>query len=120
MPASKRDSAAGLQNVAPLTDSPWFWMLLFAVFATIALAAVSGKYGRRQSIEERKYQARERLVRDAADDPDRRPLSREDDTLIPLWPLAVIAALVAIVSGVMLYRRFRTCRAAAAEATAAR
>jgi hypothetical protein len=93
----------------PLTDSPWFWVLAFSLMAILALAAMSGKYGRRQAVLERQYQARERVAAGetgaaAVADAERRAYAKPGDMLIPLWPLAVLMAVVAGVSGMMLYR----------------
>src|SRR5262245_13142365 len=94
----------------PLTDSPWFWVLSFSLMALLALAAMNGKYGRRQTREELKYQANQRIAAgergDAAssDASGRRPYSTAGANLIPLWPLAVIMIAVAVGAGTMLYR----------------
>ena len=50
------------EKCAPITDSPWFWVLAFSLTGLLALAAMSGKYSRRQANIERKYQARERVA----------------------------------------------------------
>ena len=103
---------------APLTDSPWFWLLLFALVGIGALAAISGKYGRRQANIERQYQARERITQgdstsgdtSATQDtvaPSRRPYSMPGETLIPLWPLAVTLGVVSLFAGVMLVRNWK-------------
>jgi hypothetical protein len=108
----------GASANAPITDSPWFWALAFSLMALLALAVVqfSGKYGRRQSIEELKYQARSRVSEqltaennpDAAeriDSPDaQRAYATPDSQLIPIWPLAVLLGLVSVVAAGMLYR----------------
>ncbi|HVT30616.1 MAG TPA: hypothetical protein VHE81_21590, partial [Lacipirellulaceae bacterium] len=46
----------------PITDSPWFWVLLFSLMAMAALAVMSHKYTRRQANIERHYQANERVT----------------------------------------------------------
>lgn len=95
---------------AALTDSPWFWVLVFSLMALGALAAISGKYGRRQSGLERKYQAGERIAAQAGSgatangDATRREFATPDETLVPLWPLAVILVAVATFAVVMLLR----------------
>jgi hypothetical protein len=93
----------------PVTDSPWFWVLMFSVTGLIALAAISGQYGKRQARLERQYQARERirsdeLGDDAVGDPARREYSSPRQTLIPIWPLAVVLGGVAALAAVMLRR----------------
>ena len=94
----------------PLTDSPWFWVLAFSLMALLALAVLNGKYGRRQSREERKYQAAERIAAgergfDASSQAaNRRPYSTPGETLIPLWPLALILLVISVVALAMLRR----------------
>jgi hypothetical protein len=55
----------------PITDSPWFWALMFSVVALVALVAISGQYGKRQARLERQYQARERIQNDELGDQGR-------------------------------------------------
>ena len=97
-----------------LTDSPWFWTLLFSLCATTAVLAMGGKYGRRQSTIERKYQARQRLQQEnvlttrpeaTSDGPSPQAFSQSNSTLIPLWPLAVITLSLSLFSGFMLARQ---------------
>jgi hypothetical protein len=96
----------------PVTDSPWFWLLVFSSMALAALLAIGGKYGQRQARMERQYQARERVatgargdeaVASTEDGAARRPYATPDVTLIPLWPLKVIFAAIAAVAAVMLF-----------------
>jgi hypothetical protein len=99
-----------------VTDSPWFWVLAFTLMALLALIVIRDKYGRRQANIERQYQARERVAEDlaAANNPagdsridkevPRRQFATPADKLIPLWPLATILILVAIIATVMLCR----------------
>jgi hypothetical protein len=86
--------------------------------ALLALAVIgfSGKYGRRQSIEELKYQARSRVAEkltaennpddaERIDSPDtQRAYATPGSQLIPIWPLAVLLGLVSVVAAGMLYR----------------
>jgi hypothetical protein len=95
---------------APITDSPWFWVLLFSLIGIGAIVAIGGQYGKRQARLERQYQARERIAEDAVGDMARREYSTADDTLIPLWPLAVALGGVAVAAGAMLVRERRRCR----------
>lgn len=90
-----------------ITDSPWFWVLLFSLMGLAALAAISGKYGQRQSRLERQYQVRERVREDALGDPERREYSSPEAPLVPLWPLAVVLVAVATGAGAMLWREYR-------------
>ncbi|MEX2306301.1 MAG: hypothetical protein WD738_01835 [Pirellulales bacterium] len=101
---------------SPITDSPWFWVLIFAGMALAALLAIGPKYGGRQARLELQYQARERIAAERAagnidaktertnDQAERRDFASPDDTLIPLWPLALILSVVVIFSAIMLIR----------------
>jgi hypothetical protein len=93
----------------PITDSPWFWVLLFSIVGLVALGGISGQYGKRQARLERQYQARERIRDDeigdaAVGDPARRDYSSPEKTLIPIWPLAVPLGGVVVVAAVILRR----------------
>jgi hypothetical protein len=103
----------------PITDSPWFWVLIFSLMGILALAAISGKYGKRQAGIERQYQARERVATagpEGAAQTAPRPYATADDTLIPLWPLVVVLGLIAISATAMLVRgRLREVRTDTAE-----
>jgi hypothetical protein len=106
----------------PITDSPWFWVLVFSLMALLALAVVdfSGKYGKRQAGIERQYQARERVAEKIArennspggaridEQESRRPFATPGEQLIPLWPLAVLLGIAAILAATMLIRASRT------------
>ena len=101
-----------------VTDSPWFWVLMFSGMALAALVAIGPKYGGRQARLERQYQARERIAerRDAnnetarvrtGDQAERRDLASAGETLVPLWPLALLLSVVVILSVIMLVRERR-------------
>lgn len=92
----------------PVTDSPWFWVLMFSLIGIAAIVAISGQYGKRQARLERQYQARERIAENAVGDKERQEYSSADDTLIPLWPLAAGLAAVAVTAGGMLWRERST------------
>jgi hypothetical protein len=99
-----------------ITDSPWFWVLAFSLMALLAVVVISGKYGRRQANIERQYQARERIAEDLVAANNQADVARLDgegprrefatpaNELIPLWPLAAILVVVAIIAGAMLCR----------------
>ena len=109
---------------SPLTDSPWFWVLLFSLFAIAGLAVLvfSGWYGKRQTRLELQYQARYRVAEkitaennpsatERTDDSEaRRPFATPGNNLIKTWPLAVLLGIVAAVAAAMLYRTVRDGR----------
>jgi hypothetical protein len=88
---------------SPLTDSPWFWVLVFAGMALAALLAIGPKYGGRQARLERQYQARERIAARSTDEPQH-DYASADNTLIPLWPLALVLSVLVIFAVIMLIR----------------
>jgi hypothetical protein len=51
---------------SPLTDSPWFWVYLFATFALIVLTVMRPRVLERQVQIERKEQGRQRAMERAA------------------------------------------------------
>jgi hypothetical protein len=101
---------------SPVTDSPWFWVMMFSLMALGALLAIGGKYGRRQAAIERQFQARTRVAEQQADANNSpasarlegqipsRDFATPSDTLIPLWPLAVVLLVVALFAAIMLVR----------------
>ena len=90
----------------PLTDSPWFWALMFSLVALggMAVLVFSGWYGKRQTRLERQYQARTRVAEkinaennpaaaERTDDSEaRHPFVTPGNNLITVWPLAVLLA----------------------------
>src|SRR5438105_3914053 len=98
-------------NLSPVTDSPWFWVLVFVLVAVVGLAAIHDKYGKRQAGIERQYQARERTAEQVAavgkaDSGDGRvaedvPLpayATPGHNLISIWPLFAILSLFGVVA----------------------
>jgi hypothetical protein len=100
----------------PVTDSPWFWLVLFIVAALGAIVVVSPKYAHRQARLERMNETRDQIARQAAGIP---PASQETDeimdfarepsrsfTLGPLaFALSILLALSAVIAGVVSYLR---------------
>jgi hypothetical protein len=89
---------------SPITDSPWFWVLLFSAVGLILMLLFSGQISKRQARLDRQYQARDRVQEDAVGNPSRREYSSPEYTLIPLWPLAAALVAAILVSAEMLRR----------------
>jgi hypothetical protein len=113
----------------PISDSPWFWMLVYSGWTFVALALLSLKYGSRQSQLERQFQGR--MVAAEKDSPgssashaletpppgaeghatnppaDASQFSTAQNTIIALWPLTFIFFGLAVCGGVMLWRERR-------------
>jgi hypothetical protein len=88
-----------------ITDSPWFWVCLFAAAGLIGLALISSKYGKRQAQIEREFQGRQRAAQNVQGQSPNVPLSTPDQTLIPLWPLALALSSLIPIAFFILYRR---------------
>jgi hypothetical protein len=107
-----------------LADTPWFWLLTFSLMALLALLVIGPKYNRRQAGIEWQYQARERVAEKLAtennpavapriDTSEPAPnFATPDNKLVPLWPLAILLALVAAASACMLFKASRAVRSA--------
>jgi hypothetical protein len=99
-----------------LTDSPWFWLLVFANAGLVGVVVIGPKYNQRQGAVERRYEARREVARRAQEE-ETNTTAAEDNTsnetapdenssreasahIVPLKPLAltlVIGNLLAIV-----------------------
>jgi hypothetical protein len=91
-----------MNSTPPITDSPWMWLALFSAVGLSALLATGGKFGKRQSGIERRYQARDWQARgqkargQQARDQQARDVATEsgtksgasEDLLIDLDPMA--------------------------------
>ncbi|MBI2827184.1 MAG: hypothetical protein HYX69_21135 [Planctomycetia bacterium] len=93
----------------PLTDSPFFWMAIFAVAGLVALTAIAPKYARRQARMERMGQTRERVARGgpgtvapaAAEEPGDFDVPAEAPSArFSLRPLAVALSILLAVAAV--------------------
>ncbi|MEW4453911.1 hypothetical protein AB1L30_14650 [Bremerella sp. JC817] len=94
----------------PITDSPWFWLYLFATVALILLVFFRGKLDIRQANIERQHQARQ-IANQASGTPDAEnvAVSSPGNTLIGLnYLFAILGILVSIGWGRLWYLRFRT------------
>jgi hypothetical protein len=104
-----------------LTDSPWFWALVFSLMALVGLGLIAPKFDVRQRQIEGRYLGREK----AAEERVRRSAGLEPTDLaaeaverevaapgriVPLWTLATAAGAAAVGSGVMLRREWASRR----------
>jgi hypothetical protein len=87
-----------------LADSPWLWVLMFAVFASVALAAIGPKYARRQAKLETKYAGRTAAMGDRQEDST--PPSGQSRTIVPITTLAFVFAVIALAAGARLWWQF--------------
>jgi hypothetical protein len=101
-----------------LTDSPWFWALLFSLMALAGASLIAPKYEFRQRQVEGRFLGRqaaaiERERRSAGLEPvDLADAARDREEaqpgrIVPLWTLATAAAVAAVASAAMLWRERR-------------
>src|SRR5688572_4943390 len=96
----------------PITDSPWFWLILFSLAAIGGLLAIAPKYAIRQAGVERKSAAREDVARrrqfgsaelkqsgEAIAAPAEPPALQ-----VPLWTLASTIGVLLIVVAIAAWR----------------
>jgi hypothetical protein len=107
-----------------LTDSPWFWGLMFSVMALVGIGLIAPKFdkrqrqvegrflGRQQSAIERERRAAGLPPVDLAETAQDRQLVAPQ-RIVPLWTLAIAAGAAAAGSAVMLRREIRHNAAAA-------
>jgi hypothetical protein len=88
------EAAPAPQSVAPLTDSPWFWLYLFSIAALAGLILIGPKYYARQSQVERQYQGKVRAAQAAAGAEPTKELSRPEATQTSLTPLIILFAAI--------------------------
>ena len=85
---------------APLTDSPWFWLLLFGSVGLVMLTAVEPKFAKRQERIERMHQSRQ-LGRPAGG----KPAETGERVETPFWQptrQATLRPLMLFLAGVLV------------------
>jgi hypothetical protein len=103
---------------APLTDSGWFWALLFSLMALVGIALIAPKWdwrqrqlegrflGQQQAAIERQRRAAGLEAVDLAEAAaDREAVA--PGRIVPTWTLVTLAASAAAASAVMLWRERR-------------
>ena len=102
----------------PLSDSGWFWALMFSVVALVAVGVIGPKWDWRQRQLEGRYLGREQAAverqrRTSGLDPvDLAETAVEREAIapgriVPAWTLASLAAAAAAASAFMLWRERR-------------
>jgi len=80
----------------PLTDSPWFWLYVFATAGVLSLVLIGPKFGARQSQLDRQFEGRRHITQLPADVPGQRPYSSavvREQSLRPLYVILTVAVL---------------------------
>jgi hypothetical protein len=90
--------------VPPVTDSPWFWVMLFSLAALAGIATIGPKFERREQAIETKFHARERgLKREAAEPATAAEGSDAAVAQEPHWePIFSVGPIMAVVGAVAL------------------
>ena len=102
----------------PLTDSGWFWALLFSLMSLAAIALIGPKWDWRQRQLEGRYLGREQAAAErqrraeglAPVDLAETAADREavaPGRIVPAWTLVTLAATAATGSAIMLWRERR-------------
>jgi hypothetical protein len=122
---AKIESITQVARTTSISDSPWFWMMVYSAVPLVGLALLNHKYGERQARLERQYQGHmtaaekksaqfaggDASADDSAAQTDSptapRNYSSAEDTIIPLAPLTLIFLAIACFAAVMLAREQR-------------
>jgi hypothetical protein len=103
-------------DVPRLSDSPWFWAMLFGAAGAIILLVAAPKYAKRQRGLEMQYYARQEIARRqvegqaVAREPGQEgsaPPPEPGQLVIGLWPLVVVSTTLFAISATMLWRSRR-------------
>ena len=95
----------------PVTDSPWFWLVVFLCGSLVALILTGPKFSWRQPQLERQYRARQNAGQTVSTVDAERPLPAAGNPTLTLRPL-VLGLVVALVISMILFwiPRFRRYR----------
>jgi hypothetical protein len=88
---------------APITESPWFWMCLFASMGLMGLWAIGQRYGVRQTQVEQKAQARLRAAERAGGGEVKTEVSSRGHLEVSLEPLYLVLGAVLIFAWAVLW-----------------
>ncbi len=108
MPGSSQLSVA-----RPITDSPWFWLLVFSAAGLVCVLVIMPQYAKRQRRLEMQYMAREEILRRQAEgEPAAREAGEEGEAvppavgelIIPIWPLASVCVAAMGLASYMLWK----------------
>jgi hypothetical protein len=70
-----------------ITESPWFWGMLFCLAGLLGTLAIGPKYSQRQAQLERKYQGRQRAAQVRQGQPPTTRLSEPETTRVRISPV---------------------------------
>ncbi len=114
----KLDPTQNDRRRPPLTDSGWFWALMFSLMSVVGIALIAPKWewrqrqlesryiGREQAAVERQRRAAGLKAEDLADGAVDREVAAPE-RIVPAWTLVALAATATAVSAAMLWRERR-------------
>ena len=128
MPSSIRmsDPSGAPRGKQSLTDSPWFWAMVFSAMGVVLLLAISPKYAKRQGRLELQYQAHQEIARRQVEGSSAMREPGEEgsaappglgELIIPLRPLMLVFVVLFAISAGMLYRARRAMAGSITEAS---
>jgi len=99
----------GRSERPPATDSPWFWVYLFATVGLAFLLVMLPKIERRQAQIEGKYHALEGTLPESSHVHDELPMGYErQQTVVTLRALVVVVAVLIVLGWIgFWYQRLR-------------
>jgi hypothetical protein len=96
---------------ASVTESPWFWVMLFSLAAIAAVFTVGPKFERREASIEAKFHARERAMgREAFEKPADDAAPSDVPPWQPIFTLGPIVAILLCVAVIAMVNVFRVQR----------
>jgi hypothetical protein len=96
------------QPSVSVTESPWFWTMLFSLAALAAVFTIGPKFERREAGIEQKFHARERaLGREAFDKPAEDAEPSPTNSWRPIFTLGPIAGTLMCIAVVGMVNIFR-------------
>jgi hypothetical protein len=101
-------------SAASVTESPWFWVMLFSLAGLAAVVTVGPKFEQREEGIEEKFHARERAMgREAFDkipDDGATPDSQPEAPWPRIFTLGPIAAVLMCIAAIGMFNIFRLQR----------
>ncbi len=107
MTAEKWANTVNEKSRPPLTDSPWFWLYLFATAGLIGGALIQPKFNQRQAQIERQFQGRSRAEQQKSGQVPSVEMSTPEHNDWDLRPLFGVLAVVAIFGWLVFWLRRR-------------
>jgi hypothetical protein len=111
LPQGEREQSIEFSHTSQpvsVTESPWFWVMLFSLAGLAAVATVGPKFEQREASIEAKFHARERaLGREEFD----KPSDDATPSAMPTWkPIFTLGPIAAVLLGIAIVAMFNVVR----------